>query len=214
LNKNKKDITKKNDGSSPNKKNVIKKYDKNINGNGSGNNSSNANANIANSNIVSSENHFDKTFTQSYNNKDIILNSEMNSKELYENYKKSLKEGNYEIKNKSSPFPLGQYNYNKYDDIKLLETEKPLNVINYIAKKLVTSSFCGNLNLEFKNRNSKTKRIDNYEKPLISNWNILTNKENKENKESKDMKSKENNKSIENFHHFLYVYQNYLMGLL
>ena len=198
LNKNKKDITKKNDGSSPNKKNVIKKYDKNINGNGSGNNSSNANTNIANSNVASSENHFDKTFTQSYNNKDIILNSEMNTKELYENYKKSLKEGNYEIKNKSSPFPLGQYNYNKYDDIKLLETEKPLNVINYIAKKLVTSSFCGNLNLEFKNRNSKTKRIDNYEKPLISNWNILTNKENKENKESKDMKSKENNKSIDN----------------
>ena len=123
------------------------------------------------------------------------------SKELYESYKKSIKEGNYELKNKSSPFPLGQINYNKYDDIKLLETEKPLNVINYIAKKLVTSSFCGNLNLEFKNRNSKTKRIDNYEKPMISNWNILTNKENKDNKdnkEGKDMRSKENNKSIDN----------------
>ena len=79
---------------------------------------------------------------------------------------------------------------NKDDDIKLLETDKPLNVINYIAKKLVTSSFCGNLNLEFKNRNITTKRNSEiYEKPSISNVNLLTNKQSNK---------IENNKSIDN----------------
>ena len=175
LSKNRNELNKKNNISSPNKKVLIKKSDK---------------QNIKNNNIILSDNYCDKTFSHTNNN----LNGEMNSKEIFENYKNFLKEGNTDTKHKSSPFPLKQFNINKYDDIKLLETEKPLNVINYIAKKLVTSSFCGNLNLEFKNKNLSTKRnYEIYEKALLSNYNILTNKE-----DNKEKSNKENNKSIDN----------------
>jgi len=175
LSKNKKEITKKNNYLSPNKKVYIKKYEKQLN-------------NKINNAIIP-ENYFDKTF--SHNNDNISnLNDDLSTKEIYQNYKNYLKEGKSETKHKSVPFPMEQLLLNKDDDIKLLETDKPLNVINYIAKKLVTSSFCGNLNLEFKNRNITTKRNSEiYEKPSISNVNLLTNKQSNK---------IENNKSIDN----------------
>ena len=182
-NKNKKETTKKNNYLSPNKNAYIKKYDKQFN--------SKVN------NIIISENYCDKTFSHYNDNVNINNlnpNDEINTKEVYQNYKNHIKEGNIKSKNKSTPFPMEQFILNKDDDIKLIETEKPLNVINYIAKKLVTSSFCGNLNLEFKNRNITTKRSSEvYEKPAKSNINLLTNKDNKE-----EQNKIENNKSIDN----------------
>ena len=182
-NKNKKETTKKNNYLSPNKNAYIKKYDKQFN--------SKVN------NIIISENYCDKTFSHYNDNVNINNlnpNDEINTKEVYQNYKNHIKEGNIKSKNKSTPFPMEQFILNKDDDIKLIETEKPLNVINYIAKKLVTSSFCGNLNLEFKNRNITTKRSSEvYEKPAMSNINLLTNKDNKE-----EQNKIENNKSIDN----------------
>ena len=182
-NKNKKETTKKNNYLSPNKNAYIKKYDKQLN--------SKVN------NIIISENYCDKTFSHYNDNVNINNlnpNDEINTKEVYQNYKNHIKEGNIKSKNKSTPFPMEQFILNKDDDIKLIETEKPLNVINYIAKKLVTSSFCGNLNLEFKNRNITTKRSSEvYEKPAMSNINLLTNKDNKE-----EQNKIENNKSIDN----------------
>ena len=176
-NRNKKEINKKNNYLSPNKNLYIKKYDKQLN------------------NIIISENYCDKTFSHKYDNINTNnLNNDLNTKEIYQNYKNYLKEGNLEVKNKSSLFPMDQFLLNKYDDIKLIESEKPLNVINYIAKKLVTSSFCGNLNLEFKNRNITTKRSSQiYDKPLTTNMDLLSNKENNE-----EHNKIESNKSIDN----------------
>ena len=181
-NKNKKEINKKNNYLSPNKNLYTKKYDKQLN-------------NKIN-NIIISENYCDKTFSHNNDNININnLNDDINTKDIYQNYKNYLKEGKIESKNKSAPFPMEQFILNKEDEYKLIETEKPLNVINYIAKKLVTSSFCGNLNLEFKNRNIVTKRSSEiYDKPLMSNFNALANKDNNNEEKNKI----ENNNSIDN----------------
>ena len=40
----------------------------------------------------------------------------MNTKEIYQNYKNYLKEGNLEVKNKSSIFLMDQFLLNKYND--------------------------------------------------------------------------------------------------
>ena len=173
----KKEVAKKNNYLSPNKNAYIKKLDKQLN-------------NKVN-NIIIPENYCDKTF--SHNNDNINnINDEISTKETFQSYKNYTKKENQDAKKKNSPFPIDKLILNKDDDIKLLETEKPLNVINYIAKKLVTSSFCGNLNLEFKNRNIVSKRNSEiYDKPLSSNINLLINKEKEKNKI-------ENNKSIDN----------------
>ena len=170
---------------SPNKNAYSKKCEKNLNNK---------------VNIKISDNYCDKTFYHNngddvnINNLNSNINEEVTAKEIYQNYKNSMGDGNIDSKNKSEPFPMGQFISNKDDDIKLIEKEKPLNIINYIAKKLVTSSFCGNLNLEFNNRNITTKRSSEvYEKPEMSNINLLINKENKE-----EQNVIENNKSIDN----------------
>ena len=176
---NKKETTKKNNYLSPNKNAYIKKCDKQL-------------SNKVN-NIIIPENYCDKTF--SHNNDNINnINEEISTKETFQNYKNYIKKGVYEVKNKNSPFPMEKLILSKDDEIKLLETEKPLNVINYIAKKLVSSSFYGNLNFEYKNRNIVSKRNSEiYEKPLDSNINLLTNKE-----KEKEKTEIENNKSIDN----------------
>ena len=176
---NKKETTKKNNYLSPNKNTYIKKCDKQL-------------SNKVN-NIIIPENYCDKTF--SHNNDNINnINEEISTKETFQNYKNYIKKGVYEVKNKNSPFPMEKLILSKDDEIKLLETEKPLNVINYIAKKLVSSSFYGNLNFEYKNRNIVSKRNSEiYEKPLDSNINLLTNKE-----KEKEKNEIENNKSIDN----------------
>ena len=178
LSKNKKEISKKNNYLSPNKKTYIKKFDKKLN-------------NKLNNAIIISENFCDKTF--SHNNDNINnLNDVINNQNI-KNIKKEV-----EIKRKDYPYQIDQFMLNKDDDIKMLETEKPLNVINYIAKKLVTSSFCSNLNLEFNNKNIVTKRSNEiYDNPLMSNLNLLTNKEN-----IKEQVKIENNKSIDNHNLF------------
>ena len=78
-----------------------------------------------------------------------ILNEQSKAKEAYQNYKKYLRV-NADTRNKSSPIPLEQFAVEKdIDGNNLLDEQKPLNVINYIAKKLVSSSFCGNFNFQY-----------------------------------------------------------------
>ena len=185
--KNKKEINKKNNNYlSPNKKVYIKKFDKKFNKN-------------LNNAIIISENLCDKTF--SHNNENNINTNLHDDMINQNNNNNNKKEGNTEKKHKSLPFEIEDFMLNKDDNITMLETEKPLNVINYIAKKLVTSSFCGNLNLEF-NKNNMTKRNNEiYDKQTIgSNINLLTNKENNKEQNNKI----ENNKSVDNHNHNLF----------
>ena len=185
--KNKKEInTKNNNYLSPNKKVYIKKFDKKF-------------SNKLNNAIIVSENLCDKTFSH---NNDGNNNNINNNLKDYTNNNNNKKEGNTtEKRHKSLPYQIEQFILNKDDkddNINLLEKEKPLSVINYIAKKLVTSSFCGNLNLEF-NKNNMTKRNNEiYDNQLIiSNINLLNNKEN-----NKEQNKTENNKNTENHNFF------------
>ena len=64
------------------------------------------------------------------------------------------KEGHNNIKkyqtNNSELIPLDQNEFNDdFDENKFIEEQKPLNIINYIAKKLVSSSFCKSFNLQY-----------------------------------------------------------------
>ena len=74
-------------------------------------------------------------------------------------------------------------NTNKEDDLdenKFLEEQKPLNIINYIAKKLVSSSFCSNFNLQYSsNKKINSDNISSNIKHdhIISNGNIFLNKD-------------------------------------
>ena len=103
------------------------------------------------------------------------------ARDAYQNYRNCLREGNADARNKSSPFPIEQFGLEKeIDESKLMEGQRPLNVINYIAKKLVSSSFCGSFNFQYASakkypttRLSSTITYNN----LISNGNLFLNKE-------------------------------------
>ena len=124
-----------------------------------------------------------------------------NSRAIYQNYRNSIKEGNTEKKLNSAPIQMEMLSIDKFDDNILLESEKPINVINYIAKKLVSSSFCGNLNFQFGKHISSSKSKQNSELPeehhqIISNGNLLMNKdfaEEKTNIETEQEKNYNNN---------------------
>jgi len=130
-----------------------------------------------------------------------IFNEQSKAKEAYQNYRNILREGNGDTRNKSSPFPLEQFGLDKdIDETKLMEGQKPLNVINYIAKKLVSSSFCGSFNFQY----SSAKKYSTARRSsaltynhLISNGNMFANNEsNPINEEIEYMK--ENNDSGNN----------------
>ena len=79
-----------------------------------------------------------------------IFYEQSKAKEAYQNYRNYLREGKGDARNKSSPFPIEQFGIDKdIDETKFMEGQKPLNVINYIAKKLVSSSFCGSFNFQY-----------------------------------------------------------------
>ena len=110
-----------------------------------------------------------------------IFYEQSKAKEAYKNYRNYLRESNGDARNKSSPFPVEQFGIDKdIDESKLIEGQKPLNVINYIAKKLVSSSFCGSFNFQY----SSAKKYSTARRGsaltynhLISNGNIKFNKE-------------------------------------
>jgi 5'-AMP-activated protein kinase catalytic alpha subunit len=89
-----------------------------------------------------------------------------------------------------------------FDENKFNDEQKPLNIINYIAKKLVSSSFCGSFNLLYsssKKNNSgrmQSANIHNHNH-FISNGNLYYNKESNPIKEEIEY-IKENNSSSEN----------------
>ena len=82
-------------------------------------------------------------------------------------------------------FPSKQNEIDKYKDKDLnenqfIEDQKPLNIINYIAKKLVSSSFCGNFDMQYssnKKLNSNNIHLTSEHDRIISNGNLYVNKE-------------------------------------
>ena len=100
-------------------------------------------------------------------------------------------------------FPVEKYDLDiNFDENKFNDEQKPLNIINYIAKKLVSSSFCGSFNLlysSYKKNNSgrmQSATIHNHNH-FISNGNLYYNRESNPIKEEIEY-IKENNSSSEN----------------
>ena len=107
-----------------------------------------------------------------------IFYEQSKAKEAYKNYRNCIREGKADTRNKSSPFPIEQFGLDKDLDEKFMEGQKPLNVINYIAKKLVSSSFCGSFNFPSAKKNSTTRRSSAFtNNHLVSNGNLYVNKE-------------------------------------
>ena len=110
-----------------------------------------------------------------------IIYEQNKAKEAFQKYRNCLREGNPDTRNKSSPFPIEQFGLDKdIDENILMEGQKPLNVINYIAKKLVSSSFCGSFNFQYSSakKYSTTHRASAMVySHLISNSNLFINKE-------------------------------------
>ena len=81
----------------------------------------------------------------------------------------SLKtENNLNINNSRPKSSLFQYLGNDIEKYMLMQGEKPINVINYIAKKLVASSFCGSFNFQSGFSNSSNTNINNNINQTIS----------------------------------------------
>ena len=75
--------------------------------------------------------------------------SAFEQRETYRTYRNDVKEGRTASQHKSSPFPLDKISLDKDDDESLfLDDEKPVNVLDYIARRLVASSFCGSCNFQ------------------------------------------------------------------
>ena len=75
--------------------------------------------------------------------------SAFEQRETYRTYRNDVKEGRTASQHKSSPFPLDKISLDKDDDESLfLDEEKPVNVLDYIARRLVASSFCGSCNFQ------------------------------------------------------------------
>ena len=135
-------------------------------------------------------------------NSNVALNifyEQSKAKQAYQNYRNYLREGNGDARNKSSPFPIEQFGIDKdIDESKFIEGQTPLNVINYIAKKLVSISFCGSFNFEkssAKNYSTSRRGSALTYNHLVSNGNIKFNKESNPINEEIDEYIKENNES-------------------
>ena len=142
------------------------------------------NNNINNTNINKQRNNNKGIFALGFNPDSAtalnILKEQNKAKEAYQNYRNYLREGKADNKYKSSPFPIEQFSLNNIDENKFIEEQKPLNVINYIAKKLVSSSFCGSFNLQYPStqKYSTARRGSSLTyNHFISNGNLYANKE-------------------------------------
>ena len=148
------------------------------------NNKNNNNINLENNKEKDILNNFKGVFALGVNPGSTeainIFYEQSKAKEAYQNYRNCLREGKADTRNKSSPFPLEQFGLDKDKDLdeKFMEGQKPLNVINYIAKKLVSSSFCGSFNFPSSKNYSTSRRASAFtNNHLISNGNIFVNKE-------------------------------------
>ena len=103
-----------------------------------------------------------------------LMIEQSKAKEAYQRYKNILREGKSDARNKSSPFPLEKYDIENVESE--LEGQKPINVINYIAKKLVSSSFCGSFKFP-SIRKIPSERNVPITNPLITNGNYYMNNE-------------------------------------
>ena len=128
-------------------------------------------------NKIKNDNFYDKTFSLNNDKNYFKKNSEPKQKNKNNRYNKQYEE------------------FNIIND----ENENSINLLNYLAKKLVTSSFNDNLNLEFKNKIINSKRNSEYEK-LINNSeiNLLTRSENLEINDKFKIKNNEEQNDFKN----------------
>ena len=118
----------------------------------SSNNQSNTITNILNN--TNNSNLFSSIFQDSFPNQTNTFIG------MPQNY--SLKTDNNIFSNSSRPkSSLFQYLGNDIEKYMLLHGEKPINVINYIAKKLVATSFCGSFNFQSGYNNSYANNANN-----------------------------------------------------
>ena len=118
----------------------------------SSNNQSNTITNILNN--TNNSNLFSSIFQDSFPNQ---ANTFIGMPQNY-----SLKTDNNANSNNSRPkSSLFQYLGNDIEKFMLMQGEKPINVINYIAKKLVASSFCGSFNFQSGYNNSYANNANN-----------------------------------------------------
>ena len=140
--------------------------------------------------LRSSENKNNIVFALGVNSEHINLNKliqeQSKAKEAYQNYRNCLREKTGDVRNKSSPFPLIQFGLEKdsnkdIEDYLILDSAKPINVINYIAKRLVSSSFCGSFSLQYSGGKNfqvnRRKSQMNGKNSLVSNGNLMINKD-------------------------------------
>ena len=95
-------------------------------------------------------------------------------------------ENNININNSRPKSSLFQYLGNDIEKYMLLKGERPINVINYIAKKLVAASFCGSFNIQNNNSNTTNNNINQmasfFKKPSEDRSSLRKSNGNAENK--------------------------------
>ena len=123
--------------------------------------------------------------TSSENNKILSPNKMVNSNISISPPKEPNKNitSTQNLLNNNSSTPLDQNELDKnVVENKILDEQKPLNIINYIAKKLVSSSFCGSFNLQYAsakkfNSGRVLSATANNHNQLISNGTLHFNRD-------------------------------------
>ena len=113
----------------------------------------------------------------------------------------SLKTENIATNNNTRPkSSLFQYLGNDIEKYMLLQGEKPINVINYIAKKLVASSFCGSFNFQSGHNSScaNSTNVNNINQTISFLKNSTENNTNSPMKSNGNCENKIENNSFDN----------------
>ena len=137
------------------------------------------NQTLNNNNIIlTKENNGNIEIKSKLNNK--INGNEYNQKsaleqrETYRTYRNDVKEGRTASQHKSSPFPLDKISLDD-DESLFLDDEKPVNVLDYIARRLVASSFCGSCNFQSSQNQQNNHHIDFNYNQISKNENNFKN---------------------------------------
>ena len=158
---------------------------------------------------ISSTNNRNNTLTSILNNSN---NSNIFSSILQESFPNQTKTfisnpQNYSLKtentvsynNNTRPkSSLFQYLGNDIEKYMLMHGEKPINVINYIAKKLVASSFCGSFNFQSGHSSSYANNVNNINQTISFLKNSTEGNTNSPKKGNGNCENKNESNSFEN----------------